>query len=198
MIISADSFVDRDRLFREAHGWPVHGSGAGILDCAGFEKARYYRRKSLWCEEPQLYLATRPWSEESAEWIPCRENWNYKAGEKVIVMCYSNLPETAVFINGKEAGRQIGYNDDGAYRFEVFWEAGILEASGYDENGNIIEQERLLTTQNAAGIKAEVYQPEEIPFQRHRKMDISIRSRSHLWIKMGRRLSGMTENCVWQ
>lgn len=22
----------------EAHGWPVHGSGAGILDCAGFEK----------------------------------------------------------------------------------------------------------------------------------------------------------------
>lgn len=86
----------------EAHGWPVHGSGAGILDCAGFEKARYYRRKSLWCEEPQLYLATRPWSEESAEWIPCRENWNYKAGEKVIVMCYSNLPETAVFINGKD------------------------------------------------------------------------------------------------
>lgn len=102
------------------------------------------------------------------------------------------------FINGKEAGRQIGYNDDGAYRFEVLWEAGILEASGYDENGNIIEQERLLTTQNAAGIKAEVYQPEEIHFQRHRKMDISIRSRSHLWIKMGRRLSGMTENCVWQ
>lgn len=148
----------------EAHGWPIHGSGAGILDCAGFEKARYYRRKSLWCEEPQLYLATRPWSEESAEWIPCQENWNYKAGEKVIVMCYSNLPETAVFINGKEAGRQIGYNDDGAYRFEVLWEAGILEASGYDENGNIIEQERLLTTQNAAGIKAEVYQPEEIHF----------------------------------
>ena len=148
----------------EAHGWPVHGSGAGILDCAGFEKARYYRRKSLWCEELQLYLATRPWSEESAEWIPCRENWNYKAGEKVIVMCYSNLPETAVFINGKEAGRQIGYNDDGAYRFEVFWEAGILEASGYDEYGNIIQQERLLTTQNAAGIKAEDYQPEEIPF----------------------------------
>ena len=30
--------------------------------------------------------------------------------------------------------------------------------------GNIIEQERLLTTQNAAGIKAEVYQPEEIHF----------------------------------
>lgn len=148
----------------EAHGWPIHGSGAGILDCAGFEKARYFRRKSLWCEEPQLYLATRLWSEESAEWIPCQENWNYKAGEKVIVMCYSNLPETAVFINGKEAGRQIGYNDDGAYRFEVLWEAGILEASGYDENGNIIEQERLLTTQNAAGIKAEVYQPEKIHF----------------------------------
>ena len=45
----------------EAHGWPIHGSGAGILDCAGFEKARYFRRKSLWCEEPQLYLATRLW-----------------------------------------------------------------------------------------------------------------------------------------
>ena len=150
-----------------------------FLDCAGFEKARYYRRKSLWCEEPQLYLATRPWSEESAEWIPCRENWNYKAGEKVIVMCYSNLPETAVFINGKEAGRQIGYNDDGAYRFEVLWEAGILEASGYDENGNIIEQERLLTTQNAAGIKAEVYQPEKIHFSRDTGKWISLSGRAH-------------------
>lgn len=53
--------------------------------------------------------------------------------------------------------------------FEVLWEAGILEASGYDENGNIIEQERLLTTQNVAGIKAEVYQPEEIPFQETQK-----------------------------
>ena len=81
-----------------------------------------------------------------------------------------NEKHSSNFAEAKRRARQnyngdgLRLHDDGAYRFEVLWEAGILEASGYDENGNIIEQERLLTTQNAAGIKAEVYQPEEIHF----------------------------------
>jgi beta-galactosidase/beta-glucuronidase len=38
----------------EAHGWPIHGSGAGVLSTAGFPKVSYYRRKSFgllrrWC-----------------------------------------------------------------------------------------------------------------------------------------------------
>ena len=32
----------------EAHGWPVHGSDAGLLTTAGFPKPEYHRRKELW------------------------------------------------------------------------------------------------------------------------------------------------------
>ena len=32
----------------EAHGWPVHGSPAGLLTTAGFPKPEFYRRKRMW------------------------------------------------------------------------------------------------------------------------------------------------------
>lgn len=32
----------------EAHGWPIHGSGAGIMTTAGFPKAEFYKRAELW------------------------------------------------------------------------------------------------------------------------------------------------------
>ncbi len=35
----------------EAHGWPVHGSPAGLLTTAGFPKPEFDRRKKLWREE---------------------------------------------------------------------------------------------------------------------------------------------------
>ncbi|MCR5674343.1 MAG: glycoside hydrolase family 2 [Lachnospiraceae bacterium] len=34
----------------EAHGWPVHGSPAGLLTTAGFPKARYFERKRIWAD----------------------------------------------------------------------------------------------------------------------------------------------------
>lgn len=35
----------------EAHGWPVHGSPAGLLTTAGFPKPEYERRRLMWQEE---------------------------------------------------------------------------------------------------------------------------------------------------
>ncbi len=35
----------------EAHGWPVHGSPAGLLTTAGFPKPEFERRRRMWQEE---------------------------------------------------------------------------------------------------------------------------------------------------
>lgn len=35
----------------EAHGWPVHGSPAGLLTTAGFPKPEFEKRKRMWQEE---------------------------------------------------------------------------------------------------------------------------------------------------
>ena len=42
----------------EAGIWPSHGSGAGLINLAGFPKNQYYFRKSLWADAPMVYLST--------------------------------------------------------------------------------------------------------------------------------------------
>lgn len=143
----------------EAHGWPIHGSAAGLLDCAGFEKSRFYRRKALWLTEPVLKLATRSKEENDRdeEWLPCIPSWNYVTGEKVVVMCYSNLPMVRILLNGKEVAKAKKYNSDGAYRFEIPFEEGILLAEGFDEDGILKQTDSLVTTGTADRLKVDLW-----------------------------------------
>ena len=57
----------------------VHGSDAGLLTLAGFEKPGYYRRQSFWAEEPVIHLTTvrqcddctAPWGETATDAYAC-------------------------------------------------------------------------------------------------------------------------------
>ncbi len=51
----------------EAHGWPIHGSGAGLLTLAGFEKDTWHLRRSWWSDEPVAHVVTRPHHDADAE-----------------------------------------------------------------------------------------------------------------------------------
>ncbi|GAA4488100.1 glycoside hydrolase family 2 TIM barrel-domain containing protein [Microbacterium panaciterrae] len=44
----------------EARGWPVHGSGAGLLTLAGFAKPGWHLRRSWWSADPTAHLVARP------------------------------------------------------------------------------------------------------------------------------------------
>lgn len=101
----------------EAHGWPIHGSGAGLLTLAGFEKTGYYRRQSFWSKKPMIHLATireedsrrTSWGQEFAtaqecEFAPVSESWDYIPGESVVVKCYTNLPKAEFFLNNESLG----------------------------------------------------------------------------------------------
>jgi hypothetical protein len=109
----------------EAKGWPVHGSGAGLLDMAGNEKPAYFRRKALWNDEPVLYLATALHDDEP------RRIWNYAPGLTVTVRCYTNLPTAELFCNGRSFGIQ-SRSADGELMWEVPFERGRLEVKGVD------------------------------------------------------------------
>lgn len=79
----------------EAQGWPIHGSGAGLLDLAGYKKPEYYRRKAWWSEEPFLCLLTACADPEktdggSASGQSVQMSWNYEPGEMVNVYCYAS------------------------------------------------------------------------------------------------------------
>lgn len=112
----------------EAHGWPIHGSAAGLLTLAGFPKARYYRRKSFWSDTPTAYLATVKYEENYEEWKPLYESWNYDSGDKVLVRLFTNQEKAELFLNGKSLGIRKGLNEDGFMEWLVTYESGELKA----------------------------------------------------------------------
>ena len=70
----------------ETPGWPSHGSEAGLLTLAGFEKPRYYRRQALWSDTPVIRITCldRRTAEKTGcpeEWLPFEEDWDFREGE---------------------------------------------------------------------------------------------------------------------
>jgi beta-galactosidase len=77
----------------EAHGWPIHGSGAGLLTLAGYEKHSFHLRRSWWTDEPVAYIATRPFvdADEKTFWShPIARQWGESSGEPMEILCFSN------------------------------------------------------------------------------------------------------------
>jgi hypothetical protein len=115
----------------EAQGWPIRGSGAGLLDLAGNEKIAYFRRKVLWKDEPILYLATTLENQkpEMQPWELFR-SWNYVQGALVRVVCYTNLEQAELFCNDTSYGIKTRSEDQEYLSWTVPFERGILRVSG--------------------------------------------------------------------
>ena len=124
----------------EAGGWPVRGSGAGILDIAGNEKTAYFRRKALWTCKPFLYLVSRhkPEGTGGGETPPWRlfRTWDYIPGQPVEVVCYTNLNNAELFCNGKSCGIGELQKNHGYISWTIPFERGILTVKSTDTNEN--------------------------------------------------------------
>ncbi|CAM3681662.1 glycoside hydrolase family 2 TIM barrel-domain containing protein [Cohnella lubricantis] len=138
----------------EARGWPVRAAQSGFLDLAGFKKTGYYYRQSLWSEEPMVFLAAAkasdPWIAERRRWAGVDPHWNWAAGEKVEVFCYTNCEEAELRLNGRSLGaKKLKEDPRGYLSWEVDYEAGTLEviARGADGTSRIC---RLVTASEPA------------------------------------------------
>ncbi len=156
----------------EAPGWPVHGSSAGLLTTAGFPKAQYWFRQSLWTDEPMAHLATARHEQEDSplmQELPAawrryarrmREScsWNYALGDCVDVTCYTNCPEAELFLNGVSQGisHLADFPEEGCLSWQVPFAAGTLEVVATAADGRKITH-RLVTTGAAAALQAHVY-----------------------------------------
>lgn len=114
----------------EAHGWPIHGSSAGLLTLAGFEKPGYYMRRSLWSTEPVIHLATALDDGNYGEWKTMTHKWNYEDGSDVLVRVYTNLPKVTLSINGRPVQTLEHKTSYGYLECVLTYEAGTLTASG--------------------------------------------------------------------
>ena len=142
----------------EAHGWPIHGSGAGLLTLAGFEKPGYYRRQSFWSDEPMIHLTTvretdscvTSWGETAADAYTCEsasstESWNYCNGELITVKCYTNLSSVELFLNDRSLGIYEKDADRDCILTPVSFEPGTLTAKG-SENDTSVSHSLYTTT----------------------------------------------------
>ena len=156
----------------EAHGWPIHGSGAGLMTMAGFEKTGYYRRQSLWSSIPMIHLATiaaedscrTSWGETSkqpidCEFAPVSECWDYVQDEEVVVKCYTNLPQVELILNGKTLGTYDKDEEKDCILVTLPFAPGELKATGVGVHQRI--SDTLHSTGSPCQMSAEVYQPEK-------------------------------------
>ena len=154
----------------EAYGWPVHGSGAGLLTLAGFEKAGYYRRQSFWTQEPMIHLVTireaescqTAWGEifEDAvlcEFAPATECWNYCVGERITVKCYTNLDRVELLLNKRSLGIFQKAEHTDCILITVLFEEGELCAQSVSDELEDRISYSLYTTGSACQIKLEEY-----------------------------------------
>ena len=115
----------------ETRGWPCHGSQAGLLDVAGFEKPSFYFRKSLWENKPVIALAAGYAGQMGRRSRP-ELSWNFKTGELIQVVCYTNCGSAELFLNGESLGvKKLADNLDKYYlTWDVPFKKGELKAVG--------------------------------------------------------------------
>lgn len=143
----------------ESGRWPSRGFYSGLLDFGGDIKPRGYFRQSLWSDKPMAYLGTYPtpgkgsksqmkdvWSQLDAEndadyeeKVPSMDAWslwNYREGQMIRVVCYTNTAKARLLLNGREVGAEKAYDDQtGIIHWDIPYQAGKLEVVGMNSAG---------------------------------------------------------------
>ena len=103
----------------EAGVWPSHGSGAGLLDLAGFPKSRYYFRKSLWSDVPMVYLSA------GGLGVPGIKG----GGDGRVITCVTNCESVELLHDGKSLGSKPHAFGE-ILTWPVSFTGGVLKAVG--------------------------------------------------------------------
>lgn len=138
----------------ESGAWPSRGLGTGLLDFAGDLKPNGYFRASLWSETPVTYIGTYP-KRGGRLSMYATDNWDYKQGMMIRVVCFTNSPAAALYLNGRQVGEMREKNpENGMIYWDIPYYAGILEAVGYDETGKRESSYSIATPGEAVAISA--------------------------------------------
>ncbi|MDP2338752.1 MAG: glycoside hydrolase family 2 TIM barrel-domain containing protein [Bacteroidota bacterium] len=139
-----------------AYPYPCISSSYGIIDLCGFPKDVFYFYKSQWTNEPVLHL------------LP---HWNWKEGQLIDVVAYTNCDEIKLYLNDKLIGKQafadtkityqtnqwdkiidLGQGQKLSLNWKVPFKSGTLRAEGY-KNGKLIATDVVKTAGDAAKIE---------------------------------------------
>ncbi len=173
----------------ESGRWPSRGFYSGCLDLGGFIKPRGYFRQSLWVDKPMAYLGTYPtpgaggesslldvWSQlenqnnrkEVNPSIDAWSIWNYRIGQMIRVVCYTNAAKAKLLLNGVEVGAIKDYDDrNGVIFWDIPYADGKLEVLGLDVTGKEIARYAIQSSGRPFALTAKLteniqYKPNDI------------------------------------
>jgi len=120
----------------ESGAWPARGGNGGLLNYAGFIKPRGYYRSALWNRKPVAYIGTTTLNSKTGTLIRnAWPVWNYKKGELVKILVFTNSAKAKLLLNGKQVGDIKDYdNKTGVIYWEIPFEPGILRVVGLDNS----------------------------------------------------------------
>ncbi|MGK9477656.1 beta-galactosidase GalB [Melioribacter sp. OK-6-Me] len=107
------------------YGWPSRSSYFGLIDLAGFPKDSYYFYQSQWTENKMLHL------------FP---HWNWKEGDNVDVLSYTNLSEVELFLNGHSIGKKFISDENLRLIWSIKFKQGTLKAIGASEGTVVVKK----------------------------------------------------------
>lgn len=132
----------------ESGRWPSRGFYSGLVDFAGIIKPRGYFRQSLWSDKPMAYLGTYPLTNDKDVSKDAWAIWNYEAGQKIRVVCYTNAAKARLELNGKVVGETKLYDEKtGIIYWDIPFASGKLEVVGLDKNDKEESRYAITTTQ---------------------------------------------------
>ena len=147
----------------ESMGWPVKGWNQGVFDLSLQPKPDAYFVKSMFSDEPTVYIGVIEKSGGNIQWNGINvsagklsENWNRENGEKVSLYTYTNGDEVELFLNGKSLGVKKNSNDP-KLRSRIKWDdiayaPGTLVAVA-KKNGKVVARHQIETTGEAVALK---------------------------------------------
>lgn len=143
----------------EAGRWPSNHSNSGILDLAGDPKPSYYFQKSLWVDEPMVYIGTSVFIPRSGNRgfrrSPVEQHYNYNKGDTLSISCYTNCEEAELLQNGKSFGKiKLSETSTRVINWVIPFEAGTIEAIAY-KKGIEVARHQLQTVGEPAGFQVE-------------------------------------------
>ena len=126
--------------------WPAKGWAGSILDICGFMKPNAFFRKSIWTEEPFVYLA---FYDQNMKPDYARGRWSFPQmashlnfdhfhRRTVRAAIFTNCEECELWINGKKTGRRKRADfENGIIERTFEYTSGIVEVKGFKEGREV-------------------------------------------------------------
>lgn len=93
--------------------------------------------------------------------IDAFDSWNYRDGQLIRVVCYTNTAQAQLKLNGEVIGEMRPYDDtSGMIHWDVPYAPGTLTAEGYDAEGTLQATYTIHTSGRPYSLRATLLEPE--------------------------------------